>query len=280
MTLRSLGLRTDLALLEAGGELLERSEYLVVRTPAEPGYFWGNLLVFPEAPKPGDFPAWREAFAREFADLPEVRHQTLAWDDPAGTRGATRDFEAAGFEFDADVTLVAEPEELRPPPRPCAELEVRPLEGDADWEEALANQIGSRQEGFRLGPYEAFKTRRMRALRALCEAGRGWWFGGFLGGRLVGDLGLFRVGELARYQSVGTHPDHRRRGVCGTLVHAAGRHALEAGAERLVICADPASDYGAMRIYESLGFRPRERGAGLVRPAPGSKADGSAAPAG
>jgi predicted GNAT family acetyltransferase len=86
----------------------------------------------------------------------------------------------------------------------------------------------------------------------------GEWYGAFLGGRLVGDLGLFRDGPLARFQDVSTDEAFRRRGVCGTLVHEVARRALESGrAETLVMVAD--ENYHAARVYESVGFRPEER---------------------
>ena len=60
-------------------------------------------------------------------------------------------------------------------------------------------------------------------------------------------------GGLARYQDVETDPPARRRGLAGTLVWSAGRHAREAfGASTLVIVADPAE--AAIRLYRACGF--------------------------
>jgi ribosomal protein S18 acetylase RimI-like enzyme len=87
--------------------------------------------------------------------------------------------------------------------------------------------------------------------------------GAFQADRLVGDLGVFVVDGVGRFQSVGTHPDFRRRGVCGALVHEAALHALaESGAGVLVMRAD--ADYHAAGIYESVGFVPAERQVGLT----------------
>ena len=63
---------------------------------------------------------------------------------------------------------------------------------------------------------------------------------------------------IARYQSVETHPEHRRQGLAAAVVHAAGEHALATyGIEVLVIAAD--TDGDAIRIYRSLGFTDAER---------------------
>ena len=110
-----------------------------------------------------------------------------------------------------------------------------------------------------------FATRRGEAHRRNIENGHGQWFGAFLDGRLVASLGIFTSADgLARYQEVKTHPEARGQGLAGTLVHAAGRHALdEMGAETLVIVADP--DYLAIRIYRSVGFDDTETQLGASR---------------
>ncbi len=95
----------------------------------------------------------------------------------------------------------------------------------------------------------------------MIAAGLGRWFGAFLDGRLVADMGIFtdaQVGDLARYQSVVTHPDFRRRGVCSTLLYEVGRFAFSAlGAKTLVIVAD--EHYFAKNIYGAVGFKVREK---------------------
>jgi predicted GNAT family acetyltransferase len=104
----------------------------------------------------------------------------------------------------------------------------------------------------------------MARYRRMSEAGRGAWFGAFLGARLVADLGVFsdETGTLARFQSVGTHPDFRRRGICGALVHQASEWALNTlRVGTLVMAAD--EEYHAARIYESVGFQPTERQIGM-----------------
>ena len=60
--------------------------------------------------------------------------------------------------------------------------------------------------------YVEFKKSQMRQYRKMSDAGKGYWFGAYLGGNLVGDLGVFCEAEVGRYQSVGTHPGYRRQG--------------------------------------------------------------------
>jgi ribosomal protein S18 acetylase RimI-like enzyme len=99
----------------------------------------------------------------------------------------------------------------------------------------------------------------MRAIRRVCERGHGSWWGAFAGQEMVCGLGIFDAGgHVGRFQSVDTHPAHRRRGLASNLLAAACRHArAELAADTLAIVADPG--YFAIDLYRSLGFGERER---------------------
>jgi len=121
----------------------------------------------------------------------------------------------------------------------------------------LENQILCRESAFGLEGYTVFKRQQMARYRAMVRAGWGQWFGAFLDNRLVADLGLFCREGIGRFQTVGTHPDYRRRGICGTLVYQAACYGFEhLDAQTLVMIADEA--YHAAKIYESVGFTPSE----------------------
>ena len=54
MEIASLGFRTDLMVLELGGSEIEHHErHVVVRTSANPTYFWGNFVLFATPVGPG-----------------------------------------------------------------------------------------------------------------------------------------------------------------------------------------------------------------------------------
>jgi GNAT superfamily N-acetyltransferase len=109
-------------------------------------------------------------------------------------------------------------------------------------------------------------VRRAAARQRLTRAGRGAWFGAFLGGRLLAQLGICDAGGgLARYQDVETDPAARRQGLAGTLVWRAGRYGRDVlGASTLVIVADPADV--AIRVYRACGFADREPQLTFERP--------------
>jgi ribosomal protein S18 acetylase RimI-like enzyme len=247
--IESLGFRTDLLLLELGGsEFTDAGEYVVVRTPDNPGFWWGNFLLFRPPFEPGDVEHRRETFRSEF---PAADHVALGIDTVDGVIGAEDEVVAAGFDIERNVVMTTG--EVVPPSRPNDESTYRFLSGDDDWEQlaqlSLATASMEVDEG-----YIDFTRRRLESKRSLVEAGHGKWFGAFEGDRLQSSLGLMFDGQgLARFQSVQTHPDDRNKGIASTLVHHASTYGLtEGGAKTLVMVADP--DYLAIRIYRALGF--------------------------
>lgn len=249
--MRSLGFRTDLHLRRLqGAETTDRGDHLVVRTPDNPAYRWGNFLLL--AAPPDDVAPWLDRFA---AELPGLSHRAFGVDGTTLEPGDLTPFTEAGFEVGRSVVMTARG--VGPPPRPNPEALCRPLSGDDDWRQRLELDLATNVDEEPTA-YREFASARLEAERRLVEAGDGVWFGAFLGDRLVSSLGLFPVpGGLARFQDVETHPELRGRGLAGTLVHHASRHGLERmGARTLVMTADP--DYLAVRIYRSVGFAETE----------------------
>lgn len=260
MQVRSLGYRTDLMFRAFDGEIVDHGDHLVIQTPSNPTFYWGNFLLFAEAPGVGDFERWRALFAREIGRPPAVGHEAYGWDTTQGEVGQVQAFLDGGFTLERMTVLTAR--SVSPPGSPVAELAIRPLRSDEDWRKATENQVRCREPEEDEVAYRVFKEPQMASYRAMSEAGMGEWFGAFRGEELVGDLGLFHDGEVARYQTVGTHPAYRRQGIAGNLVYHAGRHALDHFAVRtLVIVAD--QDSAASRLYRSVGFVPQETQVGL-----------------
>jgi len=258
MDLRSLGYRTDLMIrgLE-GSEVSDRGGYLVIRTPQNPTYWWGNFLLLPAPPALGEPGGWLTTFAAEF---PGAAHVTLGIDTDDAATVDVAAFAAEGLESELSVVLTSTaPHE---PPRANRDATFRPLESDSDWQQAA--ELRAVMTAGSPGEDPEFLRAQLAAERALTLAGHGWWFGAFTGGRLAASLGVIGDGSgLTRYQNVETHPDARRQGLAGTLVWQAGQHALAHGARTLVIVADPAE--GAIRVYKSVGFEQQETQIGFFR---------------
>jgi ribosomal protein S18 acetylase RimI-like enzyme len=263
----SLGFRTDLTVLALGGSEIEHGErHVVVRTPANPTFWWGNFVLFADPVGPGEIPARLALFADAF---PGAEHVAWGIDSVDGTVGAEADLASEGFELSRDTVLAATA--LRPPGR-RVDAELRRLAGDEDWRQALELRIACLPDDEHYS--EPFVRAHLAGSRALCEQGSATWFGAFEHGTLRAALGIVSDGDgLARFQMVETHPDRRRRGLASALLYRAGSAALEAGAETLVIVADPA--YHAIGLYRSAGFDDRETKVELTRRPPASSSEGA-----
>jgi GNAT superfamily N-acetyltransferase len=255
---RSLGYRTDLMIrVLEGSQVEDRGDYLVIRSPHNPAYWWGNFLLLAQ-PEPGQAAGWVARFAAEF---PAARHVALGIDVTEISVVHIGEYVAAGLRLERSAVLTAP--ELTEPPRPNRSATYRELSGDHDWSRAadLRATVNMGEPG---GDPDFIRA-RIAVERAITEAGHGSWFGAFANGDLVAQLGLITDGSgVARYQNVETHPDWRRRGLAGTLVWHAGRHGLDAlGASTLVMVADPLAD--AIKVYRSVGFADAETQVGFER---------------
>ncbi|MFN8224223.1 MAG: GNAT family N-acetyltransferase [Gaiellales bacterium] len=275
-TLRSLGLRTDLAVLGRSAEIEARDGYLVVRSPRNPRFHWGNLLVFPAAPQPGDGSRWETLFESEFAASPAVTHRTFTWDTvDADSVGAARsEFVSRGYTLEDTIVLTAPVSRIEATARANREVQVIPLAtGDpsheAFWDAVVEIQVAGREPRFDEAGHRAFSVARQRDLRQLFAAGNGTWYVAVdpTSERVVASCGIVARDGLGRYQSVDTIESYRRRGIASRLVAEAARHAAETFAVReLVILAE--THYHALPLYESLGFEPTEHLYGVSRSGP------------
>ncbi len=261
MQLRSLGYRTDLIFPAFEGQVVDRGDYIVVRTPSNPTFYWGNFLLFSQPPRDGDFQRWCDLFAREIGAPPGTEHQAFGWDLPDGEPGVIQPFLEAGFELNRDVVLTADSPQA--PARPSPSAKIRALELETEWLQAVELQVLLREPVYKEDGYREYIERGMGRYRRMAAAGLGSWYGAFIEGQLVADLGIFHDRELGRYQSIETHPEFRRQGIAGAMVYEAGRQAIATyHLQTLVIVAE--ADSAPARLYRSLGFAPKEKTIGLL----------------
>lgn len=228
-----LGWWTDLEVARRSGALVaQREQGMVVRTPQNPQFYWGNfVLVSSELPAVEA----RQFFAAEF---PAADHEAI------GLLGAPG---AVGWQ--PGELEVSEVRSARTCPQapPVAGYRLAPLGGN-DWRQAWRNEVAGMPDA-----YADFAWRRIQARQRMTEQGDACFVGAFSGDELVADLGVVVCGSVARYQSVSTVPAQRGQGLASWLLAAAGRWAQQRGVEKWVIISEPGSD--AARLYERLGFR-------------------------
>jgi GNAT superfamily N-acetyltransferase len=237
MNIGSVGWSTDLMLDADAGRITDRGDYLLIRTPENPGYCWGTHLFFPCGPTAQDFVRWRELFVAEFGDIRDITHQAFGWDSPEGDMGVAQPF-------------------LDAAPYHNSGLDIHVVDSDNDWQAVIegATATHARPDATpeqRQGT-QARLTGQMNGYRALVDAGKGRWFAAFIEDEHVGNFGGFvDVAGNGFFQEVVIHPAYRRQGICRSLTYYAAQYALES--------------LGAAKwIYGQLGFAETERQVGML----------------
>ncbi len=267
MDVRSLAFRTELALLRFGGTTVQdRGDHLLVVTPDNAAFWWGNFLLLRDVPPSEQIENWIE---RHRSEIPEAEHVALGFDVTTGAKADLAGFAARGMEIDASSVMTAQ-RTHRPRTRNRAAVN-RAVVSDADWEQSVSLTLRCHGDGEEPTTYERFVRARAASFRRTVEQGHGGWFGAFLDDRLVAQLGLFAAGSgLARFQAVETDPAVRRQGLAGGLVYDVSRYGFGAlRASTLVMVADP--EYVAIQLYRAVGFVDSETQLQASRPPPSSR---------
>lgn len=270
------GWRTDLVFGRVGMDITERDDCIVFRTPANPGFYWGNYLLLAEPPHDEDLDRWLAHFQSQITRVqPDSRHVALGINTVYAGQHLPA-WEAAGLKMQVNAVMHMRPGALRaPPPAKAHEVIVRPI----DWARELPAIIALEMadiHGFEPGAYRLYRQRQFERYAVLQRAGLAEWFGLWCDGELAADCGLLRdraaPGALGRFQRVATHPQWRRRGLAGALVHAVTCHAFDRWQMgEVIMIADP--EDVAIGIYRSLGYRELEREWLFQRRAPGDGTD-------
>lgn len=246
---------TDLAILQLSGSLIEeRRDHLIIRTPTNPGFHWGNLVFVTDPGRVDDAGHWLSVFTEAF---PQAQHRAVGLVTAPSRPGGMAGWRAAGLEIEHEDALSTS---RLPTLRPLADgYTVDELTTDDDWAQALDLDLEVEPAHIVTDPlHQQFREKRLLARRALATAGHAAFVGAFAGNRLIAELGIVDCGQkIARYQHVFTAPEHRRRGLTSHLLGVAARWASERGCNRWVIVADADSD--ASRLYQACGFTDTER---------------------
>src|SRR5947209_5602810 len=166
MQVRSLGYRTDLMLRRlAGASVDDRGDYVVVRTPDNPTFYWGNFVLVAHPPAAGEGGRWLEVFAREF---PDARHVAIGIDGTDGDAGDVSDLLSAGLEIEPNVVLTAE---RLTPAGPPADVEVQVLRSDSAWQQVVDGRLAVDDDSS--PEHVQFVQRKVAEFRQLVADGHG-----------------------------------------------------------------------------------------------------------
>lgn len=239
---------TDLAISELAGAIVEEhNDYIVLRSPNNPDYHWGNCILVTDPRSVNDANRWIARFHEVHPGADWISIGLTAF--PTDTAG----WDVANVELEQlDVLTSHTLPHSAPLPAGYTSRQLIP----ADWDWILARELA---ENDLTGYYEPARYERFirdchSEQQALCARGAAAWFGAFDGEKLVSDLGIVRCGTTARYQAVGTHPDHRRRGLASHLLGEAAQWAASNGCDHWVILTEATNDAG--RVYRRAGLAP------------------------
>lgn len=242
------GWETDLAVLRHTGSILEdRGDHLLVRSPDNPDFHWGNIVFVTDDEAVDDAERWLDTFRSAFPEATWVAIGLIRSPDNPDV------WARHGLDVELDEVLTTR---NLPTQTPLPEgYAVRRITGD-DWMQSVVRSVAENDRTGEHEPrsFERFAHAQMRTRRALSDREQAAFFGAFADGVLAADLGIVRCGTTARYQSVGTAQDHRRRGLAAHLLGVAARWAADHGCDRWVIITETTNPAG--RVYRRVGFEP------------------------
>ena len=232
-----IGWATDLAVLEHMGSTIDdHGDHLVVRSPRNLDFHWGNCIFITDPNSVDDADRWVQIFRRAVPDADWIAIGLARMPDdpePWVTRGLE-------LELDDVLATTIMPRQTAPP----VGYDVRPLVG-ADWEQVITRAVADDTQ-------EGFARARADAQRDLVERGIAHFVGAFHEDRLVAELGIVDCRAMARYQNVGTAPEHRGRGIASHLLGVAAEWAFSRGCTQWVIVTEAVNPAG--RVYRRAGF--------------------------
>ncbi|MCK0140191.1 GNAT family N-acetyltransferase [Aliiroseovarius sp. F47248L] len=258
--MKSLEFATDLLVQAGQTNVAHYDDRIVQTTPDEPNFWFGNRVIFCEPPT--DANALIEQFS---ADVPSAHHICIGWDIPNLPRDSVaKVFDGSGLRIEQSDTL-ALCGDLNRAQTPDG-LTIRPLTSAKDWAQSAAiSKVDLIKDGAPVRGMDNYLRQKTLSRRTQISNGLGQWFGAFDDDRLVGDMGIFHDDKLIRYQSVQTHENYRRRGVCSALLCASLDWARARASKALpVIVAHSDSDAG--RLYRRAGFELAETTMSVYRP--------------
>lgn len=263
MKLKSKGLTTDILLGKHVSRVTVFDDHIVVETPDNPKFFWGNYLIFKGSPKLTSITHYMDCFEQHFKNNRNIGHIALTWDDINCVISSELAAKFAELEFEIDTTSVMTIQNISPKLIKLNGIKVRKITSKLDWKKAQQLQTSIHND---FDPNQIYKMleKRFEQYRHLIGSNNGEWFGAFRGDQLVGDLGIMFDDHVARFQNVKTHPDFRQQGICKALVNAAIGH-VQKRVGNIIFVIEAESSGLTERIYQGFGFTKSENLAAVCR---------------
>ena len=251
----NIGFQSECIISQLESELEEKEEFIILRTPSKPMYYFGNLLALKVPLSQHTKADWLAIFDQAFAATKGIQHYTFSWSRQLSEEPVS-EFIDAGFEYEEIHVLTQQKADFIAPTQLNNDFLYRPLLSDSDWQQWVELSVSERQGNHAQDSYREFLSGQSANYRALAAQGLGEYYGAFSNNRLIGFAGLYYQASLARFQHVLVAPEFQNRGVAKALItNLIGR--APQTVSTLVILAD--EHYHASRLYQSLGFQVTER---------------------
>ncbi len=244
----SPGWKTDLDILALGGSEIEKfDDHIVVKTPTNPEYHWGNCVLVLDPASVDMSVRWVQRYRSVFAHnewiaigLPQMPSNVAAWKE----QGIVLE------QLDVLSTSSLPKSHSLPDGYTSRHFE------EQDWETLTRREISTllAEGGYEPAATEAFAIESNASRQRWCSSGDAAWFGAYHEDELVASLGIVKCGTAARYQSVETDEAHRRKGLASHLLGLAASWSQKQGCESWVIVTEETNAAG--RVYRRAGFLP------------------------
>lgn len=244
----SPGWKTDLDILVmSGSSVTNFGDHLVVKTPQNPNYHWGNCILVTDPTSASDAEKWIQRNCEVFPNqawlaigLPQMPTDSEGWI-------------SQGISLEQLDVLSTD---KLPRQQPLAPGYIARFFEEHDWETLTKRELaeGLSEGGYEPAAIESFVLETNANRKQLVASGKAAWFGAFFEDELVANLGIVICGETGRYQSVETSTDHRRKGLASHLLGLAANWSRDQGCKNWVIVTQETNDAG--RVYRRAGFAP------------------------
>lgn len=252
-----LGFKSEYVINHLNCEVIETDEFIVLKTPDNPNYYFGNQLVLKVPLHSKTRKQWQHAFRQAFADMPQVTHEAYSWQRGEQLpTNALQEFANDNFIYEEDHILTLPRSQFITPHQLNNQVSIRALRTEADWQQWMQLSIEEMTDTYQetnLRPYLIAKKTKYQQLET---NGHGQYLGAFVGDRLIGYAGLYHLNNLARFQSVHVIPEYENQKIAKTLLTRLIEQ-VNPQVETLIIVAD--EHYHATLLYQSLGFKVTER---------------------
>ena len=195
------------------GIVFDRGDYLVVKTPSRPNYYWGNYLMMKGPPRAGDLDSWVGKFEAEFGRRMDRGFIALTWDSVDGDQGVITPFADFGFSIQKSTILTAQ--SICKPPKYNPDLAIRQFESDKDWDDYVEIHFDPNWRYGDPASQRQFLKASADQFREIVDAGCGVRLGVEFEGNLIGDAGLYWAGNVGRFNAINTP----KASASGRLLH-------------------------------------------------------------